>query len=73
MDSFSNTGGLFAGFLVGISMVPAEPCRSKREVFILWTLRIIGFIVLTISFVSFLSKFYGHNELFENGVSIMVS
>ncbi|KAI7855096.1 rhomboid family-domain-containing protein [Circinella umbellata] len=58
VDSFSNIGGLLAGFLIGISMVPADTCRNKKETFFLWTLRIIGFTVLVISSVLLLNKFY---------------
>ncbi|KAI9493662.1 hypothetical protein BDB00DRAFT_822026 [Zychaea mexicana] len=66
VDSFSNTGGLFAGFLIGISMVPArQESRSRKGVLLLWAIRVISLAILVVSFISLLNNFYGDKSLDE--------
>lgn len=58
MDSFSNMGGLLAGLLLGVSLVPAARYNKKWHVIGLWAIRCGSLVVFIIVFVVLLDTFY---------------
>ncbi|KAI9310498.1 rhomboid family-domain-containing protein, partial [Dichotomocladium elegans] len=61
IDSFSNLGGLFSGFLVSPSLVPCPQMRSRSSFILLWILRCVALgIIFSLLFV-LIDNFYDDN------------
>ncbi|KAI8988499.1 hypothetical protein BDF20DRAFT_813874 [Mycotypha africana] len=63
LDNFAHIGGLLMGLLLGITLAPFNRHASRRATVIIWTVKILSFVLVIILYAILLSKFYSTTDL----------